>query len=189
MPLVSLLYLEPGNTSLPDHLLNHPKPNWGHLTMRTILQLFIALCALGILVSFGLHLGILFGLHFPIITYLGMFGSVFVLVILDNIVSIPYLSIVGRKNFWKTYMPSAPKWLQLMVYGFTYYVVFWVVILFLVMLTSKTAKQDSAPPAAFFVMTAFFMGMYTGMLAQFYAILQQQRKTARKRLVHHHPGE
>jgi len=95
-----------------------------------LLYPFIALSAIGLILSIAVHIATLFGLHVPPESIWLFFGNfvVFIPTIITSVLLMP--KGYGKKDFWRMTLRGAPKWMHYMTYSsFIYYFIYVAIIL------------------------------------------------------------
>ena len=133
--------------------------------MEILLYPFVALSALGLILSLAAHIGALLGLNVPsaaMALHIGIFVVWFPAVIVSNF---SLTKKYDRKDFWKVVLRGAPKWMQYMTYGFFGYALINFAI-FIFVDTSNVIRGFSG----------HWMAFYSAALAILYSAIQIKKK-------------
>ena len=99
----------------------NPVPPW----LAPLLWVFIALAAVGLVVSLWVHLGAVMGRRVaPEAFFWILHVGIFVVWIPAVFVAKARVGNMNRKDFWKVVLQGSPDWMRYMVYGFLGYAVF-----------------------------------------------------------------
>ena len=136
-----------------------------------LLYLFVALSALGLVLSIAVHLATIFGLLVPgaaVWLFPGVFVVWFPTVIAANLLT----RRSNRRDFWKIALRGAPKWMQYMVYAsFVYAIINFV---FFIVFVRGDARDTSE--TMFRVVSGHVLPFYAGALGILYSAIQIQKR-------------
>ena len=110
--------------------------------MRTILYVFAAVSAFGLVLSVASHSAALLGSQGPLgdrtpILHVG----IFVLALPTALVAYPLTKNASARDFWKAALRGCPEWMRYMTYGF-----FWYAVLNFVLFVIVAPKQGGTGP-------------------------------------------
>lgn len=137
--------------------------------LTTLLYPFVALSALGLILSLVVHYATMFGLPVPeaaVLLFPGIFVVWFPTVITANLVT----RRSKRRDFWKIALRGAPKWMQYMVYGFFIYAI--INFIFFIVFVRGGTKDTSE--SMFRVMSGHALPFYAAALGILYSATQIQ---------------
>jgi hypothetical protein len=137
-------------------------PDW----LRPLLWPFVALSALGLVVSLWVHIAAVMGRNFPAGFWVLHVG-IFVAWIPAVLVAQKRVGNVNRKDFWKVVLKGAPDWMRYMVYGFFGYAMVNFALFMLITQSGGHSGNDS--PAQWRGFSGHWMAFYSAALAILYA--------------------
>ena len=144
-------------------------PPW----IRPFLPVFIAISAVGLILSLWVHLGAVMGQRvapeaFFWILHIGIFIVWFPSVLISQ----KLVGNVNRKDFWKLVLKDSPDWMRYMVYGFLGYAI--VNFLFF-MVNAPRGDGGANPPAEVWRgFSGHWMAFYSAAMAILYSADQNQ---------------
>ena len=144
-------------------------PSWAN----SLLPIFIALSALGLILSLWVHLGALMGQRVaPESFFWILHVGIFVVWIPAVLVAQRLVGNMNRKDFWKVVLTNSPDWMRYIVYAFGGYAV---VNFLLFMVNAPNGGNGANPPAAVWRgFSGHWMAFYSAALAILYSASQRQ---------------
>jgi len=142
--------------------------------LSILLYPFVALSALGLILSILAHIGALLGFDIPPIAFVLHIG-IFVVWIPTVFVSNALAKNHDRKDFWKVVLRGAPKWAQYILYGFLYYAMFNFVLFFLPILGIRNIPILGLPMSDMRFFSGHWMAFYSAALITLYSVIQIQK--------------
>jgi hypothetical protein len=152
-----------------------PVPPW----IKPCLPVFIAVSAVGLILSLWVHLGALMGQRVaPEALFWILHIGIFVVWLPAVLVAQRLVGNVNRKDFWKVVLKNSPVWMRFMVYGFLGYAL----INFLLFIAEAPAGSSGTnPPAAVWRgFSGHWMAFYSAALAILYSAARHQASFDRR---------
>jgi hypothetical protein len=141
--------------------------------MRIFLYPFMALAALGLLLSLLVHIAALAGLPVP--------GAAMVLYVAIFVVWIPACFIANRRtqdvpqrDFWKATLRNCPRWMKRIVYALALYTIVNLTI-FTVRTIARPQPKGNIQPAVLRSLSGHWMAFYAAAFAFLYSQLKAGR--------------
>jgi hypothetical protein len=141
--------------------------------MRILLYPFMALAALGLVLSLTVHVAALAGLPVP--------GAAMALHVAIFVVWIPACFLANRRtqdvpqrDFWKATLRNCPRWMKRIVYALVLYT-FVNFTVFLVQTIGQPQPKGNVPPAVFRGFSGHWMAFYAAAFAVLYSQLKAGR--------------
>jgi hypothetical protein len=137
-------------------------PDW----LRPFIWLFVALSAIGLVVSLWVHLGAIMGRSVPSFFWMLHVG-ILVVWLPAVLVAQRLVGNVNRKDFWKVILKGSPDWMRYMVYAFFSYDL---VNFLLFMGKAPSGGSGVNPPASVWRgFSGHWMAFYSAALAVLYS--------------------
>jgi len=137
-------------------------PDW----LRPFIWLFVALSAIGLVVSLWVHLGAVMGRSVSPLFWILHVG-IFVVWLPAVLVAQRLVGNVNRKDFWKVILKGSPDWMRYMVYTFFTYAL---VNFLLFMGKAPSGGSGMNPPASVWRgFSGHWMAFYSAALAVLYS--------------------
>ena len=137
-------------------------PEW----LRPFIWVFVALSAIGLVVSLWVHLGAIMGRSVSSFFWILHVG-IFVLWLPAVLVAQRLVGNVNRKDFWKVILKGSPDWMRYMVYAFFAYAL---VNFLLFMGKAPSGGSGVNPPASVWRgFSGHWMAFYSAALAVLYS--------------------
>ena len=155
--------------------------------LKPILYPFIALSALGLVLSLVVHILSLVGLPNPLgesawLLHVGIFVVWFPAVFVSQRLARDF----PQKDLWKATLRGAPKWMQWMVYFFLGYAMLNFVV-FMFLLGDGQTGGEGTPNSMFRGFSGHWMAFYSAALAILYSALHAEERDKGRRCVNGHP--
>jgi hypothetical protein len=144
-------------------------PSW----FSSLLPIFIALSAVGLVLSLWVHLGALMGQRVaPESFFWILHVGVFVVWLPAVLAAQRIVGTTNRSDFWKVVLTNSPDWMRYMVYGFGGYAM---VNFLLFMVNAPDGGNGANPPAAVWRgFSGHWMLFYSAALAILYSASRSQ---------------
>jgi hypothetical protein len=143
--------------------------------LTTWLSPFVALSALGLILSILAHVAGLLGLSVPsaaVGLHLGIFVVWFPAILASNSLA----KHAPRKDYWKVVLRGAPRWMQYMTLGFFVYAVVNFILFISVAPRQPDSIGGSMSPSEIRGVSGHWMAFYSAALAMLYSVMEIQKK-------------
>jgi hypothetical protein len=140
-----------------------------------LLYPFIALSALGLILSILAHVASWLDLNVPEAAFMLHIG-IFVVWIPTVLIANSLTKNHDRKNFWKVVLRGAPKWAQSLMYGIFYYALVNFVLFFLQVFGVINAPDQDRSISEIRFASGHWMAFYCVALVTLYSATQIQKK-------------
>lgn len=161
-------------SAMPDAV-----PEW----LRPLLWPFIALSAIGLVVSLWVHLGAVSGRRVAPEAYFWILHmGIFVVWFPAVFVAQRRVGSMNRKDFWKVILRGCPEWMRYMVYGFFAYAV---INFALFMLEAPSGGSGNPPAIVWRGFSGHWMAFYSAALAILYSAAKASENV--RRCLNGHP--
>ena len=136
--------------------------------ISSLLPIFIALSAVGLVLSLWVHLGALMGQRVAPESFFWILHiGIFVVWLPAVLVAQRLVGNMNRMDFWKIVLKNSPDWMRYMVYAFGGYAV---INFLLFMIHAPNGGNGANPPAAVWRgFSGHWMAFYSAALAIFYS--------------------
>jgi hypothetical protein len=136
--------------------------------MKTVLNSFAVIAAVGLLLSIASHLAALRGTQGPLGNFTPMLHiGIFVVWIPTVLVANRFTKNVPRKDLWKVMLRGCPDWMKYMTYAFFGYAI--VNFLFFITVAPKGGGSFSMSPQVVRGFSGHWMAFYCAALAVLYS--------------------
>jgi hypothetical protein len=140
-----------------------------------LLYPFIALSALGFILSVLAHIASWLGLHVPEASFVLHIG-IFVVWIPTVLIANSLAKNHDRKDYWKVVWRGAPKWAQYLMYGIFYYAMFNFVLFFLPIFGVINVPDQDMSVSEMKFASGHWMVFYSAALLTLYSATQIRKK-------------
>ena len=156
--------------------------------MNVLLRPFIALSAVGLILSLIVHVSALVGYD------LGFGQSVFALHMGIFVVWLPTVLVAirttgdfRRRDFWKAALRGCPDWMRKMTYGFFGYAIVNFAIFMFTTITHPGSHSGEPTPAVLRGFSGHWMAFYSAAMAVLYSATKVKETDAGRRCRNGHP--
>lgn len=144
--------------------------------MNFLIYPFMALAALGLVLSIIVHIASLFGLPLDLpFNAMSLHTGIFVVWFPAVIVAYPITRDVPRRDQWRAMLRGCPDWLRYLAYGFFAYAIVNFFLFFTGQIGTATSSIGETPGGIVRGFSGHWMVFYCMAFAIFYSALQREK--------------